>query len=698
MGIIPFSPGNACRLRYFAGFTLCLLLFLSFGLRAQNGNNNQLSGEKYEPHIGQLVSFLGKIYNTLGSQTATIKEKNTVLENSYLKVFKDQRVQIEDDLVEGRSAVVIKDVRSYLQDIDIFFRSAQFDLNVLETSIVTNVHNRSFFKVVVNQNLQGINSKGQIVNMDRVRFIEVEMDEATEELKISSIYSKLVNKHQSLESWWRGLSFEWKVIFQRAINTELKPDNEQLKKIISLERLDVSYNKYITGIEPLAMVSNLREIDLSNTDVSDITPLRNHQNLEVLNISKTKVKDVNALQFTDNLRYLFMDYTPVNDLSPLYQLAKLEKVLCEGTDITGKQATELASRNPNNCEVIIESDASMRWWNTIPMVWREKFMLELAFTGSNVGSNELGKIESLTRLSLQRNKNIKGLKPLRFLKELQYLDCEGTGINNLDGIAELTKLVELDISDTEVTDIKPLLILKNLKKVRFNNLKITPEDIEAFQKERPDIKLMNRYTMLVSWWIRIPENWQQVFIAHVGYEGPLPVPPEILYDIVKLEQLDISGRQDLADLAPLYMLSELKELNIDSNMSITSLDPIDSLYNLEKLICSNNPIADLTPLSQLHNLKYLDIKNTPVVSVDPLENLKKLEELDISATKITNLRGLRALRNLKKLKCYNTNISSINPLITLVKLQSLLCYNTRLTKKKVDDFKKIKPQCHVIFY
>ena len=692
------SASNARGLRFFLGFAVFSLLLSSYATQAQNANNNQNLEEKYEPYIGQLISFLGKVYNTLGSQEATVNEKNTVLESSYLKVFKNNRVQIEDDLVEGRQAVVIKDVRSYLQDIDIFYRSARFNLNVLETSVVTNIHNQSFFKVVVNQNLQGINAKGQIVNMDRVRFIEVELDEATDELKISSIYSKLVNKHQSLENWWRNLSFEWKVIFQRAIKTELKPNNEQLKEIISLERLDVSYNKFITGVEPLAMVSNLREIDLSNTDITDITPLRNHRNLEVLNISKTNVKEVNALQFADNLRYLFMDYTPVKDLSPLYKLAKLEKVLCEGTDITSQQATELASRNPNKCEVIIESNASMRWWNTIPMVWREKFMLDLSFTGTNIGSNELGKIQSLTSLSLQRNKNIRSLKPLRFLKDLQYLNCEGTGITDLDGITELTKLVEIDISDTEVTDIKPLLLLKNLKKVRFNNLKITPEEIEIFQKERPDIKLMNQYTMLVSWWIRIPEKWQQVLIEHVQYKGPLPIPPEVLYDIVKLERIDISGRPDLTTLSPLYMLGDLKELNIEGNMSIKSLDPIDSLYNLEKLVCSNNPISDLTPLSKLYNLRYLDIKNTPVVSIDPLENLKKLEELDISATKITNLRGLRALQNMKKLKCYNTNISSINPLITLVKLQSLLCYNTRLTKKKVDDFKKIKPQCHVIFY
>ena len=696
MGTNFIAQGLASPPRFFPAIVLCLLLF-TCRVSAQNGHQ-QLPEDRYAPHIGQLVSFLGKIYNTLGSDMATVKEKNTVLESSYLKVFKNDKVQIEDDLMDGRKALVIKDVRSYLQDIDIFYRSARFNLNVLEFSTITNVHNQSFFKVVVNQNLQGIDAKGQIVNRDRVRFIEVELNEETEELKISSIYSRLVNKHQSLENWWRSLSFEWKVIFQRAINTELKPNNEQLREIISLEKLDVSYNKYITGIEPLAMVSNLREIDLSNTDIADITVLRNHQNLEVLNISKTNVKQVNALQFAENLRYLFMDYTPVNDLSPLYELTNLEKVLCEGTDITKAQATELASRNPNNCEVIVESDASKRWWNTIPMVWREKFMLELSFTGSNMGSNELGKIQSLTRLSLQRNNNIKSLKPLSFLTELEYLNCEGTGITSLDGITGLTKLVEIDISDTEVSDITPLLLLKNLQKVRFNNLKITPEDIAAFQKERPDVKLMNRYTTLVGWWIRIPEIWQQVFVDHIDYKGPLPVPPEVLYDIVRLEKIDISGRQDLTNLAPLYMLSELKELNLDGNMAITSLDPIDSLYNLEKLICSNNPISDLTPLSQLRNLKYLDIKNTPVTSIDPLENLKKLEELDISATKITNLRGLRALQSLKKLKCYNTNINSINPLITLVKLQSLLCYNTKLTKKKVDDFKKIKPQCHVIFY
>ncbi len=692
------SPNVNHGLSVITLFLVLSLLILPYHIQAQNGNHHQTLESKYNPHIGQLVSFLGKLYNTMGSDNATVKEKNVILESSYLKIFKNKEVQIEDDLIEGRSALVIKDVRSYLKDIDIFYPVAKFQLNILEISVVTNIHNQSFFRVAVNQNLQGINSKGRNVNMDKVRFIEVEVNEATEELKISSIYTKLVNKHQSLQNWWESLSFEWKVVFQRAIKTQLTPNNEQLRAMISLEKLDVSYNKYIKEIEPLAMVSNLREIDLSHTNITDINALRNHKQLEILNISNTQVKEINTLKFASNLKYLHIENTPIKNLSPLHGLPKLEKVLCEGTAITSQQATELSSLNPNRCKVVIESNTSMRWWNTIPMIWREKFILDLSFKGSTVGNSELGKIESLTKLSIQGNKNITSLKPLRFLKELQYLNCEGSGITNLDGVSHLNKLVEIDISGTAVTDIRPLLLLKNLKKVRCNSLKVSKEDIDLFLKERPDVKLMNRYTDLVGWWIRIPENWQEVFIDHVKYEGPLPIPPEILYDIVKLDHIDVSETQDINNLSPLYMLTELKSLNISGNMSIRSLDPIDSLFQLESLVCSNNPISDLTPLSQLHNLKYLDIKNTPVVSIDPLENLKKLEELDISATKISSLKGLRALQNMKKLKCYNTNISSINPLITLVKLQSLLCYNTKLSKKKVDDFKKIKPQCNVIFY
>ncbi len=661
-------------------------------------SRNDAIHEQYEPYVGQLLSFLAKIYNALGNDTYSQKEKNTIIQSSYQKVFLSDKVQIEDDLVIGRKALVVKNVQSYLQDIDIFYKTANFKFKILEIKAVTNLSNQSFLRVAVNQQFNGINVKGKAINYERVRFMEIAINDQTDDLKISSIYTTLVNEEQSLKKWWESLSFEWKVIFQRAVKSVAQPDNDRLKEMISLETLDISYNKYINEIEPLAMVSNLREIDISNTNVADLSPLRNNKRLESLNISNTKINNVGALKFTPNLKYLFLENTNVKNLKPLFGLRRLEKVICTGTGITEDQAKALADATANKCEVVNEVNASLQWWHQLPLVWREKFMLDFSFQDQSPDDSKLGKIESLEKLTLHQNKNILSLKPIAKLQNLKELDCSGTGIQNLQGIENLSELRFLNFSDTEVKDLSQIIRLKNLKQIQFDNTNIPEVELAILKKERPDIKIMNRFTALVSWWIRVPEAWQNTFLASINYQGQKPIPPEVLYDIVNIKTLDISNREDIESLEPLFMLTNLRSLDISNTMMIDNLDPIDSLYYLERLICSGNPIHDLMPLAGLTRLKVLDVKNTPVASIDPLNNLKQLEELDISATKVNNLKGLRALINMKKLKCYNTNISSINPLITLTKLKSLLCYNTKLSKKKVDEFKKIRSDCHVIFY
>ncbi len=671
---------------------------LSLNADAQSQSNDQELLNEYEPNLGQMVSFLGKIYNTLGSDKATAKEKNTIHESSYLKVFKNERVQIEDDLFAGRSTLVIKDVKSYLQDIDIFYRKASFELNIVEKKVITNVKNQTFFKLVVNQTLNGTTTNGKSVSMEKIRFIEIELDQSNRDLKISSIYSKVVNKNQSLDKWWESLTFEWKVIFQRAIKSNEKPSNEQLKQIISLEKLDVSYNKFIQNIEPLAMVNNLREIDLSNTDVDDISVLRNNQQLELLNLSNSKVSDISILKFSNNLKFLFIENTKVKDLSPLHNLQVLEKVLCKGTPVSNGEMKLLAVTNPNKVQVIAEETQSLKWWNGLPLVWRERLSLDVKFAASLPNESELSKIQGLKKLSLNGNPNIENLLPVTGLKYLKELNCANSGIVSLDGIDSLKYLEDLDIANTKIADISMLVSMNRLKILRCDNTKVPVDRLEDFKRKRPDVLVMNHFIDIVSWWIKVPEQWQKILMDHIGYKGALPIPIEKLYDIEKIQHLDISDRDDIEDLSPLIMIRGLRSLNIANTMKVNSIQPLDTLHLLETLICSGNPISDLSPLSKLYHLKFLDIKNTPVSSIEPLADLNELEELDISATKISNLKGLRALENMKRLKCYNTNVSSLNPLITLVHLESLLCYNTKLSKNKIDDFKKIKPDCHIIFY
>jgi len=139
-----------------------------------------LSGEEideYRAQAQQLVSFLQFTLNTIGDPDVPVKEKDIIINQSYLKFFESDKVQIEDDLVEQRDVPVNKDVQAYLKDIDFFFQKVTFEFTVEEITEEINEKDQLFFKIQLNRNLQGITIEGDTVNTNRVRYIEINLDE-----------------------------------------------------------------------------------------------------------------------------------------------------------------------------------------------------------------------------------------------------------------------------------------------------------------------------------------------------------------------------------------------------------------------------------------------------------------------------------------------------------------------------------------
>ena len=54
--------------------------------------------DRHKERVRDLVSYLEGTLNFLGSPKSTVKEKEVIINESFLKVFKDDKVQVEDDL------------------------------------------------------------------------------------------------------------------------------------------------------------------------------------------------------------------------------------------------------------------------------------------------------------------------------------------------------------------------------------------------------------------------------------------------------------------------------------------------------------------------------------------------------------------------------------------------------------------------
>lgn len=83
-------------------------------------------------------------------------------------------------------------------------------------------------------------------------------------------------------------------------------------------------HRFIDDLTPLARLTNLRSLDLMNTQVTDVSPLAGLINLEDLNLGGTRVADLSPLAGLTNLLYLDLVGTSVTDVSPLAGLTNLQ--------------------------------------------------------------------------------------------------------------------------------------------------------------------------------------------------------------------------------------------------------------------------------------------------------------------------------------------------------------------------------------
>jgi hypothetical protein len=174
---------------------------------------------EYEEQAKQLVSFVEYSFNTLGDPATSARDKDVIINQSYLKAFEDEEVQIEDDLVEDRSVITNKNVQAYLKDIDFFFKNIKFTFNIIEVSHNIREDGQLYFNVTTNRHLQGITVDEKIVNADQKRYFEINLNPVERDLKIASIYTTKISEREELTNWWRDLPYVWQSMFRDAITT-----------------------------------------------------------------------------------------------------------------------------------------------------------------------------------------------------------------------------------------------------------------------------------------------------------------------------------------------------------------------------------------------------------------------------------------------------------------------------------------------
>lgn len=830
------------------------ILFLSYQSFAQKSNLSKNDIEEYSSQIRTMVRYLEDTFSFIGNPENTAQEKDIIFKESYAKIFRDDEVQIEDDLDEDRSTYINKNVQSYLKDIDFFFKDIKFTFKIDDIQPQTNENGETFFKVTMMRTIAGHNIVGDSVNNSCKRFMEINVDYFKKELKIVSMYTTKLNETEELRIWWNRMPSAWKMYFgenqyildsiemknvnhifrdsivvvndslvESTLSCDMPSLYEKLSNFTKKNNVDISGNPYIHTLEPLYELSDLQNLDCSNTDVEDIYPIRNlnkintldisntairdisdlrytneiksltandvqldnieiiglyHQltnlsltntnvfdisplsncemltNLDVsgskitsldsislpqslhyLNLSNTEISDLSSLENLENLQLLIIDNTLVTDLSPISNLNKISELQCRNTDISDimplkdmhnlvkiycdnthidSEKAEIFNRENSNVMVIYETKALQEWWDGLQVFWKTTFAKQNN-TDINPNPEELHAIINMKSLTLEpffldatpierltnlekldiENTKIVDLSPLHGLHKLKYLNLKNTKITDLSPIENLSNLLEINIENTGISNLEPLHKISSLALIKAENSKVNSEQVFKLKIEQPNVTVIYQTNELRSWWNTLDNNWREIFRRCTEIDANPKA--EQLQSVADIKEIEVDTKIVISSLEPLTKLLFLNKLIINDN-HITDLNPLSELRLLKELRIDGNPINDITPLASLKMLEKISIENTEVIDINPLEGMEKLTILNISNTKIKNIKVLATCTSLEELSIANTNVKTLQPIENIATLKYIKAFSSKVKAKEIDALRKKRPDLNIVYH
>ena len=643
-------------------------LFLAQGLFANKKAVNLSSSEvkSYKNQCRQMVEYLTSTLNFLGDPSNPPSQKEIIINNSYLKIFRDGKVQIEDDLVPNRPVPLNKDVQAYLKDVVFFFKQVHFSAHINRIDALVNPEGKIYFKVNMIRTLQGITVNNDTIENDQPRYIEINLNEEKNELKIASIYTHKPNENSELKYWWNHLSQGWKNYFGQSIRVY---DTLPLAKVISFSdtslittkkvavpdtiqrtdslqmnldstagdstlmpndtanRTDTIYQSVPDTIQintqllygVLHYIKRTQDIDVAgNLNINNLDPLSELPDLVSINVSHTLIDDLTPLRSLNKLENLNISGCPVKSLEPLRYASGLRELDASYTMISNMAVIG----NLRNLESINLSYAPV---DTLRNLLGLSRLRTLNLAGTKIQRiDSLKPLRNLVSLDLARV-NLQSFDALDSLTSLQNLDLDTTNILDLKPLQNLNSLSVLHINSTKVKDLMPLAGLKNLNYIYCDNSGIDQQEAEMFSRKNRKCQVIYNSEKLENWWTKLPGVWKDIFIKFLPAKDTIT--KEELHLLLQLDTLNLAGNKEIHDLAPLSMLNQLTRLNL-SGTSVSDLGPLSSMGGLRELNISHTSVRSLRPLEKLSNLKLINIENTAVSNLMPLVNNSNLSRID----------------------------------------------------------------------
>ncbi len=653
-------------------------------------NDSTLSPEQIQQYSDEsvlLVNYLEGTLNFLGDPEILPSEKDIVFNTSFLKIFVNDEVQIEDDLDENREIPLNKDVQAYLKDIDFFFKEVKFTMDIDQIDQLVTDNNVIVFKITLNRHLEGVTVEDDTINNTQLRYIEVNLDPSKKDLKIASIYTTKIREKEELKYWWNSMSTEWKNFFG---NSVIVFDTLPFKNIMwfsdsSLVTMNWTQKIYSDtavivddGITDPVLFDNdtilivydtVTEIFPDTIPVSSATIytlLKTFRKIEKVDLSNNlTISDLTPLSELAELKELNISNTLIEDLTPVRNLKMLEYFNCSGSAVRSIGSLRYIS-------TITELDLSNTLISNIDILANLKDLGKLNITNSRISNiSALSGISKITHFNSSKtgiinfrplnnhtlltdlnisNTEIKSLRSLDSITSVQNLNIDSTAINDLYPLKNCTNLTILQANNTIISDLSPLNNLKLLKLIYCDNSNVKMKEANDFMDNNPRCLVIYNSQNLVNWWQNLSDEWRSVFKDN--YSISSPVTKEKLHTLINQNSVSLAY---------------------------------------------NKKIVSLKPLSMLHRLEKVDLQHTNVDDLEPLSGLNNLEEVNLDNTKVVTLEPLKSLHNLRTVHCNETDIEDLSPLLGSHNLDIVYCDDSGISTDNALNFKNEHSSCLVIY-
>jgi Leucine-rich repeat (LRR) protein len=306
---------------------------------------------------------------------------------------------------------------------------------------------------------------------------------------------------------------------------------------------------------------------------------------------------------------------------------------------------------------------------------------------------------------------------------ISEVDLAGSWVadDDLIRISALPDLRKIDLSHTKVSDLglAHLRPLKNVVSLNCFYCSYITDGGVAFLKDWVNLEYLNvRGSEVTSRVFEHLAKMKSLRTLDVGFSRVNDDGFDALASLEQLEELHIGGDKMTGLALPtLRLLQSLKRLDVNGSQRTDSgrwglmltdvnVESIGALTQLESLNIGGAIVSDagMQALASMTSLKSLDLSRMEITAqgLEPVTKMTNLQRLNLwQCTRIDDKAAQQLLKmnSLEILDVGDTAVSDklLDELAGMRSLKLLLVGGTRITPARVEQFRKARPDCRIVW-